>query len=622
MIDSPINILALLILLGVGAYGFYWSWMQKNKVISESDIVALSHNSTPDTRQQAPVEDINTRLERYMNEVSEPGCLYEKNEDIVLCIRQLDKKPIILPSSSRRQHVQILGPTGCGKSMLAQTLIAQDLMNPNVSIFVLEPKGGNDALVYQMKHLAHRLRRKTYLIDPTNPETFIILPLYGDDLDEVAENNVSAFLMYLGNQADQFYKNKQETALRMAVKVAKVVKGNEATYDDLLDILRHSPHGALVRKEYIRMLSDPRFSYIKRDLEEYDYELVNNPRAGHYYSGLIDYLKKLTSNQYLRNILCVPPSKATGRAINLHEVLDNAGVILVTTAVHTTKHLGYTIGRLYLSMLQSEMFHRMRSSENKCPVACYIDEVQNYVSEAFAEAFEMGRSANFMITVIHHNLEQLRENSKRLEQSVFTNARQKVVFGGINAEDAERIASQVGQAYQLSVSYGYHHNEQFIGRKEENMYIGQKEELKWVITPAEIMKLPGFNPKTGEPAQVLCLLNIDNKPSYVYGLVYPVALDYLKPLTDQEEGDSVRTVFDEDIVPTKACELVPTVANVSDPQQQADTEQKTGVDKVISSEKRAEESLKNKENKRLKPSKDSSMEDILTDLLLRKQERK
>lgn len=617
MSSDQMSLIMMLVLAVAGIYGFYWSWVQKKKVIQKPNTPLVSGQQ----QQILPVENINAQLERYISGGSNSE---GRSNDIVLGFQRLDKRPIILPSSARRQHMQILGPTGCGKSMLAQTLIAQDLMNPKVSVFVLEPKGGNDALVYQMKHLAYRLGRKVYIVDPTNPETSVILPLYGDDFDEVAENNVSAFLMYLGNQADQFYKNKQETVLRMAVKAVKAIKGDEATYDDVLDILRHSPHGASVRKAYIQRMSDSRFSYIKPDLEEYDYELTNNPRAGHYYSGLIDYLKKLTSNQYLRNILCVPPSKAGNKTINLRDVLDNAGVILVTTAVHTTKHLGYTIGRLYLSMLQSEIFHRMRSGEKKCPVACYVDEVQNYISESFAETFEMGRSANFMMTVIHHNLEQLRENSKRLEQALFTNARQKVVFGGINAEDAERVASQIGQTYQLSFSYGYHHNEGVIGAEKNDTYIGQKEELRWVVTPAEIMKLPGFNPTTGEPAQVLCLLSIDNKPSYAHGLVYPIALDYLKPLMDQEDRDSVGTVFskDKDIVPAEACELVATVANASEPQQKADTEQKNGVHKVISSEKCVEESSKSKKNGRLKPRKDGSIENIMSDLLLRTQEKK
>jgi len=618
MFGSLLIDIVVLIVVAFGVYGFYWSWMQKRKVIQGPHVTALSNNHASDCQmlQTLPVENVNMRLERCLKGMPDQFYSERRNEDIVLCIKRLDKKPIILPSASRRQHMQILGPTGCGKSMFAQTLIAQDLMNPRISVFVLEPKGGNDALVYQMKYLADRLGRSTYLIDPTNPETFIIYPLAGDNLDEVAEINVSAFLMYLGNDADHFYKNKQETALRMAVKVAKIVKGDEATYDDLLDILRNSPHGALVRKEYIRTISDPRFSYIKRELEEYDYELANNPRAGHCYSGLIDYLKKLASNQYLRNILCVPPSKAGSRIINLREILDSAGVILVTTAVHTTKHLGYTIGRLYLSILQSEIFYRMRSSEKKCPVACYVDEVQNYASETFAEVFEMGRSADFMMTVIHHNLEQLRQVSKRLEQAVFTNARQKVVFGGINAEDAERIALQIGQTYQLTFSYSCQYGEQdlFRRREEDHTCIGQKEELRWVVTPTEIMKLPGFNPNTGEPAQVLCVLNIDNKPIHTWGLVYPVDLNYMKPTTTykKEVASHNKAVHETTEEISK-----PSENTVNDTLQQREEDSESH--DIVQDE---EETRPQEEKEGHRKQQSSRIEDILSDVLIRTRQNK
>jgi hypothetical protein len=626
-----------LILVAVGVYGFCWSWIQKKKVVREHKTAVLPVNQAFDCQRQQqtlPVENINIRLERCMNGMPDQFYSEKKNEDIAICVQRLDKKPIMLPSASRRQHMQILGPTGCGKSMLAQTLIAQDLMNQRVSIFVLEPKGGDNALVYQMKYLADRLGRKAHLIDPTNPESSIILPLSGDDLDEVAEINVSAFLMYLGSEADQFYKNKQETALRMAVKAARIVKGDEATYDDLLDILRHSPHGASVRKEYIGAISDPHYSYVKRELEEYHYELAGNPKAAHYYSGLIDYLKKLTSNRYIRNILCVTPSKAGSRVISLREALNNAGVILVTTAVHTTKHLGYTIGRLYLSMLQSEIFYRMRLNEKKSPVACYVDEVQNYVNEQFAEVFEMGRSADFMVTVIHHSLEQLRQNSKRLEQSIFTNARQKIIFGGINAEDADRIAREIGQTYQLTFSYGHQHDHQdFFGRRREEGYIhiGQKEELKWVITPTEIMKLPGFDPKTGEPAQVLCLLNIDNKPSHTFGLVYPVDLNYMKPTATCDELDKTTVATLEnthtfpnsgvDYLETQETELSGDTVNFPELERDiADNEQKNRdelAQQDISQRKSEEKSQENEKSKLPQKQETDQMSDILSDVLLR-----
>jgi hypothetical protein len=436
------------------------------------------------------------------------------NADLLLAYNEptLTKQsfPVIIPEGSRKQHMQILGPTGTGKTILALNTSIQDAMNPGVGLIILEP---TKDFTRGIQSICKKIGRKSYYVDPTDPNTVVLNPLDGDDIDEIAEINASAFIGYLGPNANEFYRNKQKNALRMAIKAVKYIKGDEATYLDLLEIIR--PTSGELRDEYIKKIKD---NSIRKDLEEYQEEMTN-PRminqAIQNYNGLIDYLKELTSNKYLRNVLC---AKST---ISLREVFNNGEVLLVTTAYGKLKHLGFVLGRLLITMLQSETFARTELPEKVRdklpPIAVYIDEVQNYVSEPFKEIFEMARKAGMMMTIIHQDLAQLADISEQLKKVIFNNARQKVVFGGIDIEDCQMFSKRIGEYYENIKSTSY------SAFDANRINVMNREELRAQMTPTEIFKLPGFNPNTFEPAKVLLLTVVDNEiKDAEIGLVSPL----------------------------------------------------------------------------------------------------
>lgn len=483
-----------------------------------------------------------TRLEKAMKQAIEPKERTKENEgdfsqtseeeipEFQLALSKPTKKsskftPITLPEISRYQHMQIIGPTGTGKSILGLNLATQDILNPNHGVVALEP---TKDFVRSLRAVSKNIGRKYYFVDPTDANTEVINPLDGDDFDEIAEINASAFVGYLGNNANEFYKNKQKNALRMAIKVAKVIKGDEATYDDLLDILR--PKAGDLRKEYANQIEDSR---IRKDLEDYalefsDPKMFNN--AIQNYNGLFDYLKELTTNRYMRKVIC---GKST---VQLREVFNNGDILLVTTAYGKLKQLGFVLGRLVITMLQSEVFARTELEDTERdklpPMAIYIDEVQNYVSEPFAEVFEMARKAKLMMHIMHQGLSQLRNVSERLEQTIFDNARQKVVFGGTNIEDCKMFSERIGETYEKVQSTSSSVLDPL------QISVSKSEQLRFKMTPSEIYNLPGFQTDTLEPAEVLLLLVEHNRiQDAQIGLVSPLPRTVFKEVVEASRND-------------------------------------------------------------------------------------
>ena len=182
---------------------------------------------------------------------------------------------------------------------------------------------------------------------------------------------------------------------------------------------------------------------LKRDLRAYQEEHKGNNRndAMHNYAGLIDYLREITENYYIERSICKK------RTVKMKDIFEKGEVLLVTTAKGSLSQSGDILGRLIITMLQAETFARTDKDEDADikPIAVYIDEVQNYVSEKFGEIFEMARKAKLMMHIFHQNIAQLEMVSKRLSDSILSNARQKVIFGGGNPEDNKYFSELVGE---------------------------------------------------------------------------------------------------------------------------------------------------------------------------------
>lgn len=404
---------------------------------------------------------------------------------------------MIVPEVSRYQHTQTVGPTGTGKSILLNNMAVQDVNDTGIGVIVLEP---TKDVVWGLRAISRKVGRKYYFIDPTDPESDIINPLDGDEIDDICVMNVRAFSGYLGKNANQFYKEEQENALEMAIKVAKAVKGDEATYEDLRDIVR--PMNKALRAQYLKQIADPD---IRNDLAEFAEMFEDKNTAGEArrnYQGLNTYLKKLTGNKHLRRMLC---SKST---VKLKDLFEQGDVLLMTTDYPKLSSLGFVLGRLNINMIQTEIFHRASLPEAvrdaSPPMAVYVDEVQNYVSEPFVEIFEMARKCKTMMHIFHQGLAQLREISERLADGINDNTRQKFIFGGTNIEDCKMFSDKIGQAWKnvKTFSQGVFNPLQIND--------SSREELRVRMRPEEIYNLPGFNTKTFEPAEVLCLLVIHN----------------------------------------------------------------------------------------------------------------
>lgn len=416
--------------------------------------------------------------------------------------KQPKSKRITIPENSLLQHMQLLGPTGTGKSVLLLNMIIQNLTHPKVGVCVIEPFAD---LAFKAAVVSKKIGRKYYYINPDYEFTHSFNPLDGDDFDKIAEANAEAFVAGLGKETPVFYRDTQSEALIMAVRCLKEVKGDNATYFDVYDLLR--PSGAGYRKKVMQELESKKEDALHVQLRDYHDTFANEKTAvkgEQNYKGLLVYLSKITQNKKMARVIC---QKST---FSIRNAFERGEVILLSTGFHVLGGaLSSTLGRLISVLLKNEAFHRNSYEENERSelplIAMYMDEFQNYLFNSVQDIFAMARKTRFSLCIAHQDLSQLRALSPDLEKVIYNNARQKIVYGGIDYDDCEFIAKQAGEEYKDIKGTGVDKWNPFDIRHN---FTEQKREI---ITGAQIYNLPAFNPVTYTPGKVFCKFVINNE---------------------------------------------------------------------------------------------------------------
>ena len=389
-----------------------------------------------------------------------------KPGDIVLCdikdeVLAGAKDPReILPAKDRFLHMLILGPTGCGKtSQIILPMVRQDIQNPNWGVTVLEPKGDLAVKAYMM---ARHYGREAVYFDPSYTNCPKFNPLAGREVD-VVENMATTFRM-LNPDSPQFFLDLNEQTIRNAVKVlkrldkAERVEGKYATFINLSRLLQNS---ASQGREIVN-----KFSCIHSKTETEAKENVDIaswflndyfPERSKVYentSGIRSQVAKLVSNEYLREVLNPDYEKGERNEVNFDKHLMDGTVICISTAQGTLRDLSRFLGYFIILSLQSAVFRRPGTEDTRRPHSLYIDEFQTYSTPGFSDMLTQGRSYRVSSILATQARAQMAmgggKDGKNFVELVSSNARNIILFPGINKDDAKYYSDQFGEYEKVS----------------------------------------------------------------------------------------------------------------------------------------------------------------------------
>lgn len=381
----------------------------------------------------------------------------------------------ILPAKDRFLHMLILGPTGCGKtSQSLIPMVLQDVQNPEWGITVLEPKGDFAIKAYMM---AKEFGRDAIYFDPSYKNCAKFNPLAGREID-VVENIATTFKM-LNPDSPQFFLDLNEQLVRNAVKVLKRLDANEgvegkyATLIRLSQLLQNSGGQGRDLVNAFSKVTAATDSEAKENADIASWFLNDYfPERSKVYentSGVRSQVSKLVSNEYLREILNPDFDKGEHNEVDFDTHLANGGVMCISTAQGTLRDLSKYLGYFIILSLQSSVFRRPGNENTRRPHTLYIDEFQTYSTPGFADMLTQGRSYRVSSVLATQARAQMAmgggKDGKNFVELVSANARNVILYPGINKDDAKYYSDQFGEYEKVEEQVG-------ISRKKFSLITG------------------------------------------------------------------------------------------------------------------------------------------------------
>jgi hypothetical protein len=338
-------------------------------------------------------------------------------------------QPVVLLGADRARHLYVVGQTGTGKSTLLEHLIAQDIENGE-GVALLDPHGSTAEAL--LDHIPRSRADDVIYFNPADLEHPVALnPLARVEADRrhlVAEGVVTSFK----NAWADSWGVRLEDILRKAVYALLEQEG--AT---LLSIAR-----LLHDDDYRRRVSSRIKNPVVRRYWQDTYPGFTERYRAEAIAPVLNKVDAFLTNPVAQNIL----GQARGKLDVRHYVMDRKKIFIANLSKgQIGEETAKLLGALLVSQFQLAALSRADVPEcERVPFHLYIDEFQNFTTEAFATILSEARKYRLTLTLAHQYLEQL---SPELSAAVFGNVGTLVCFR-VSRRDGERLA---GELHPISV---------------------------------------------------------------------------------------------------------------------------------------------------------------------------
>lgn len=342
------------------------------------------------------------------------------------------KTPVYIKEKDRSRHFYIIGKSGSGKSVTLSYMARQDAINGN-GFCVVDPHGD---LIEDVLGFIPKERVKDVVVfnpgDRERPMGLNMLEVKNDDeKDRASLDAMQIFIKLFGNEIfgpriQHYFRN------------------------GCLTLMDDEEEGATIL-DVPRMFIDDDFQ--KRKVAKCKNVVVldfwNNEMAKTGQREKEEMIPYFTSkfgpfltNTTMRNIIGQPKS-----AFNIREIMDSGKILLVNLSKGLIGDINaQLLGLVIVNKISMAAMSRadMPESERR-PFYLYVDEFQNFATDAFADILSEARKYKLALIMAHQYIAQLTEGSSsspgagkdsKIKDAVFGNVGTMMNFK-VGAEDAE-----------------------------------------------------------------------------------------------------------------------------------------------------------------------------------------
>jgi hypothetical protein len=339
-----------------------------------------------------------------------------------------NERPLALGVVESAQHLQVVGPTGSGKTVLLSNLIAQD-MAAGRGVILIESKG--DLFNAVVDRVPENRIQDVVLIDVSDSAYPIGWNLLAGSPYVVAADIQRLF--------DHLYPQdargvRVRAAFYHLILTAMLSTGSSSplTFADIGALAVPRPNQEEFAARLIRGVS-----HVEELASWWQGFSDARTRAMHF-QPILDRIWQLNNRPSIRNI--IGQSRST---VNLGEIIRGNKILLVNLGRATEgKDTAGLLGSLLLNAVWSAV--RAGAANPARPTMLVLDEFQDFVGLPIepSDMFAQARSLGLAMTVAHQHLGQL---TRELQDATKNNARSTVVFQ-TSADEARDFARQFGRS--------------------------------------------------------------------------------------------------------------------------------------------------------------------------------
>ncbi len=326
----------------------------------------------------------------------------------------------------RRQHVYILGKSGTGKSALMFNMIIQNIENGD-GVCMVDPHGENvEAILSAIP--PHRMKDVVYF-NPADVDYHIgfnVLELVDPKYKHLVASGLMGIFTKIWANA---WSARMEYILNNAILALLDTPGST-----LLGIPR-----LLVDKDYrqkiIANLKDP----VIKAFWVHEYEAWQEKFRNEAIAPIQNKVGQFLSTSIIRNIVGQKQS-----TINVFDIMNQGKIFLINVSKgRIGEDNSALLGGMIITKIQLAAMERVRIPEDsRKDFYLYVDEFQNFVTDAFAGILSEARKYRLNLTVAHQYTAQLvSEKNSSVRDAVFGNVGTMIVFR-VGADDADFLEKE------------------------------------------------------------------------------------------------------------------------------------------------------------------------------------
>jgi len=326
----------------------------------------------------------------------------------------------------RRQHMYILGKSGTGKSVLMSNLIVQNIQNGE-GVCVVDPHG---ELVEELLHLIPEHRAKDVIyFNPADVDFNVGFNVIQVD-DPKYKHLVASGLMGIFTKIwANAWSARMEYILNNAI-LALLDTPNST----LLGIPR-----LLVDKDYRQMIISNLKDPVVKAFWVHEYEQWREQFRNEAIAPIQNKVGQFLSTSIIRNV--VGQSTST---IDVFKIMNEGKIFLVNVSKgRIGEDNSALLGGMIITKIQLAAMERVRIPEDqRKDFYLYVDEFQNFATDAFANILSEARKYRLNLIIAHQYTAQIEnKDGSKVRDAVFGNVGTMIIFR-VGADDADFLEKE------------------------------------------------------------------------------------------------------------------------------------------------------------------------------------